>query len=165
MTAFPPLFFVRPSVLLVGFVWALGAAATPIWIVLALALWAELSWTTRRLGLACGRPIPYVLCGVAGLGAVLAAPLRLVAGLIALWVWGTLVPVWMVNRARFQAMRAARRQAVVEQVIEQAETMTGWARAMAALRILRGAPVVPADPAKAGAVDGKVISMAGRRPA
>lgn len=165
MTPFPPLFFVRPSVLLAAFAWALGAKATGAWVLLGLLLWAELSWTTRRLGLVSGRQLPYAFCGLVGLTAVAAAPMRLLAGLVALWVWGALVPVWMVNRDRFKATRAARRQAVVEQVIEEAETMTRWARAMAALRVLRGATVVPADSAKSTAVDGKVVSMASRRPA
>jgi hypothetical protein len=169
MNAFTPLSFVRPTVLLVAFAYTLGAGLAPAWIGVSLVAWAELAWHARQLSKAAGWGrgfgLPYLACGLVGLFAWAAAPARVLAGLVTLFIWGAAVPVWMVNRQRWTEMRKARRAAIVEQVIDEAETMTLWARGTAALKVLRGARVAPADPTKAGAVNGRVINMNTRRPA
>lgn len=165
--AFTPAFFIRPAVLGAAFVYTLSAQLTAAWLVVEALAYAEMAWTSRALAKAAGRKLPPILIGISGLAAWLAAPGRILAGFVVLWAWALLVPVWCVNRDRFRAMRARRRAAVVEQVIEEAETMTAWGRATSALKILRGArppadaPPPPAPPPAAEALSSVELSAPG----
>jgi hypothetical protein len=139
--------FVRPTVLLAAFIYTLTAQLTTAWLVVAGLLWFEMAWFSRCALKACGRKASPVFHGLVGLTAVAAAPGRTLAGLVAAWAWLVLVPVWCVNRNRWKAMRARRRVAVVEQVIQEAESVGLIARGAAALKVLRGARTAPPPPA------------------
>lgn len=162
---FGPFAFGRAAVPFALFVYGLFLAQlTGLWIGAALAMGIEsFVWAVQALRYAGQRPNG-VLAGGAALLGILVALSRVSACVLRFAHWFALVPVWTVNRARWTEMRKARRRAIVEEVIEEAETMTVWARAMAALKVLRGASVVPSDPTKAEAVEGRVLKFS-RRPA
>lgn len=137
---------------------------TWLWVGSGIAMAVECAiWAVQLAKYIDRRPIGLLVAGAA-LGGLLVSGTRVGASLVRFAHWFALVPIWDVNRARKAAWSKARRAGVVEQVIEEVETMTAWGRAMAALAVLRGARPPEANPLKAESVEGRVIKF-GRRPA